>query len=256
MIWRASQRGEGATRSLHPRAERGARTRTRRTRRGMTLMEVMVTMALLVLIFAVLAPGVGNVLGLEQRDAARKLAQTFELLHDEAVLRNRTYRVVFDLAANKWEVEESEEGGLIFSSPELREEWMEKIAERLDDMDEEERAEFDKERKFQKAAGEISASVELPEGLFIKSIYTAQYREPVTLDENAEGENANRVGVHLFSSGYAEFAVIQLAERDNEDAGYTIQLDPLSGKVRLHSELLEYDDLLDFIPDEPPTLRN
>lgn len=100
----------------------------------------------------------------------------------------------------------------------------------------------------------------LPPDTFFESVYTPQHEEPVrpprVRQEPDPDEPPNVVAVHLFANGYVEFAVIRLVEGDDprEDEGFSIVVDPLSGRVRTLPELVDHEDLLDFLPKEGPRL--
>ncbi|MFM2161403.1 MAG: hypothetical protein RLZZ383_915, partial [Pseudomonadota bacterium] len=71
----------------------------------MTLIELMVAIAIMLLFFGIMLPSLGGVLLLKQRQAARDLALIYARLHDEAILRNRTFRIAFHLDEGFYEVE-------------------------------------------------------------------------------------------------------------------------------------------------------
>jgi type II secretory pathway pseudopilin PulG len=230
----------------------------------MTLLEVLISIAIMMLMTAVMVPTLSNVLALEQRNAARKLALMYEQLHDEAVLRNRTFRIAFDLDANKYTVESSDSRASIFTDPTARENYEEREKERLEDMEEEDRKDYlDNQAKFQKVGdGEFSKAFELPENTRFKMVYTPQYEEPVEPRDQGrrkrrgEEDEPNIAYSYLFANGFAEYTVIQIVEDDAlyDDEGFTIIVDPLSGKVEFVTELVDHHDRFDFIPDEGPQL--
>ena len=76
----------------------------RRNRGGMSLIEVMVVLALMLALMAILVPSMSAILGLNQRSAAKKLVITYDRLHDEAVLQNNSFRIIYDLDANKYSI--------------------------------------------------------------------------------------------------------------------------------------------------------
>ncbi len=231
----------------------------------MTLMEILVALAIIVGVTAVMIPTISNVLALEQRAAAREIALAFERLHDEAVLRNKSFRVVFDLDRHRWFVEEADPGAMIFASPEARERWEEQFADKVEDMDEAELLELARTRRFQAIAksDRLGGFKELPTDVWFESVYTPQFTEPVRPARDRErlsdadidpDEPTNVASVHLFANGFVEFAVIRIVEGDDVDEGFSITVDPLSGRVRMLPELVDHDDLLDYLPDEGPRL--
>jgi len=231
----------------------------------MTLMEVLVTLAIVLGITVVMVPTVSSVLALEQRAAAKEIALAFERLHDEAVLRNKSYRVVFDLDRHRWFVEEADAGAMIFATPEARETWEEEFEDKVDDMDASEKRTWLGQRRFKPIAkaDRLGGFRELPPNVWFESVYTPQYEEPVRPARDRERlENAdidpdeppNIASVHLFANGFVEHAVIRLVEGDDVDEGFSITVDPMSGRVRLLPELIDHEDMLDFLPEEGPRL--
>jgi type II secretory pathway pseudopilin PulG len=238
------------------------RGRFARARRGMTLLEILVSIAIMMLMTAVLVPTLSGVLALEQRNAARKLALMYEQLHDEAILRNRTFRFVFNVDGGSYRVEASDSAAAIFTDPEARLLYEEREQERLEDMEPEERQLYKEEQAQFKAmqGSEFSKEVKLPENTVFKMVYTPQYEDPVERrdpdDRRSKDEDRNIAYSYLFANGFAEYTVIQLVEKDAEDddEGFTLIVDPLSGRVELHYELMDHHDRFDFIPDDGPSL--
>lgn len=246
----------------------------------MTLIELMLTVAVMVLVGGVVASSMGGLLGLEQRDAARRLALTYERLHDEAVLRNVTFRVAFDLDANTWAVEVGDASAMIFSTPEAREAWEEAQAEREAEMSDQQlklasdrqasaalrgAAQQDVQRAqatFTQVKGDLAKKMTLPGDTRFKSVFTPQYEEPVTPsrdggrrrgNDDGEGSSAKAYS-YIFADGTSERTLIQIIEGEDDDEGLTIVVDPLTGRAKIHFELMDQHDLFGFIPDEGPRL--
>lgn len=232
----------------------------RRDRRGMTLLEVMVSVAIMLLFAGVLVASLDGVLLLEQRGAARRLALIYEQLHDEAVLRNKTFRVSFDVEEGSYEIEVGDANALIFTNPEDREEAEENERDKLADMSPEERKAYMERQGFATYSGDsFSGKIKLPGNTRFKSVYTPQYEEPVTPRERGERRDEDmprRAFSYIFANGFAEYTVIQIvdAEAEDDEDGFTITVDPLSGRVEFHSELVDHHDAFDYVPDEGPRL--
>lgn len=231
----------------------------------MTLIEVLVVLAIVVGVSVVMVPTMSNILALEQRQAARKIALAFERLHDEAVLRNKTFRIVFDLDRHRWFVEEGDPSAMIFATPEAREEWEKEFEKKVDKMSPEDQQTWMANRKFASLpqSDRLGGFQELPEGVWFDMVYTPQFKEPVRPKRRGERINEadidprdppNIAAVHLFANGFVEFAIIRLVEGDRVDEGYSITVDPLSGRVQLVPELVDHRRFLDFLPKEGPRL--
>src|SRR5688572_6156778 len=123
----------------------------------------MVVIALLLVLFAVLVPTVRGIFGLEHRKAALRLTMLFQQLHDEAILRNVTFRVAFNLDANSFNVEVGEGSAVIFADPDAKARFEEDLERRLKLMDERELAEYrSNQQPFEKLGAQFQTEFELP----------------------------------------------------------------------------------------------
>lgn len=229
----------------------------RRYRQGISLMEVLVVISILLALMVVAAPAIGSILKLEQRRSAKRVAMLYERLHDEAVLRNHTFRIQFNLASNEYKVEVGEARAVIYSTPEQRDRYEEETTRKLALMDEEERRQHEASRKpFERLNAHFKSEFKLPKGLEIGGIYTPQYGKMMTLDELPDDpeDGPPVVESYVFASGFTEHTVIWLTEEGEPDEGWTIVVEPLSGRVHLHGELVDWEDTIDEIPDEGPSL--
>lgn len=243
-----------------------------RARRGMTLVEVLVSIAIMLLVTAVMVPSLSAYMMLEQRAAARKITLLYELLHDEAVLRNETYRIVYDLDAGKWHVEKaSSAAAVIYDSPEAREEHEERMRAELEDMDADQRQAWKEEfANFQKVTGgeAWAQTFQLPENTRFGSVYTPQYGEPVTpsgerpkgrkrRSSRSRDEDAGPPVVfsYIFPNGFVEHTVVQLVDKEDPESGFTISVDPMSGRVRMVAELEGHEDAFRWVPEDGPELQ-
>lgn len=231
------------------------------SRRGISLMEVMVVIAIMLVLIAVMVPATRSVLQLQQRSAGRKLAVTYERLHDEAVMRNRTFRIVYYLDEDRYVVEAGEAGALIAASPEERDAYMLEVAEKLKYMDEEQKREWyhSKAQPFESLGADGRMEVELPSGVKLGGVYTPQYGRVVRPGEeleNAGEDETLKVMSYVMNSGFTEHTLVWLVDAGDPEDGWTIEVEPLSGVVHLHGELLDIHDVRNEIPEEGPTLPN
>ncbi len=235
----------------------------RSARRGLSLIEVMVTIAILLALVAVLAPATRSIFALDQRAAARKLAVLYERLHDEAVMRNRSFRVAFHLEQGKYVVQAGEAGALIAASPEDRERFEEELRDKVRHMDDDERRAFMRSRQqpFESMGKDGQMEFELPWSVKFGGVYTPQYGRLVRPGDDTGGgssddEEAPPVFSYVMNSGVMEHTLIQLVSADNPDQGWTIEVEPLSGVVKMHGELLEGFDIREDVPEDGPSLPN
>ena len=218
----------------------------------MSLVEVMVVIAILVGIAGVVIPTVATYTQLEQRRTAKELALAYEMMHDEAVLRNVTFRVGYHLDENYYEVEVGRPETLIFAKAEEREAYEENLNRKMRMLTERERAEQEAPSAFQAVQESFGGRHDLPSGTHFGGIYTPQYGKMV---EPSDDKKAPKVVYsYIFASGFSEHTVVQLVDVDNPGEGYTVEVEPLSGDVRMQAKLVDFDKSFAWIPDEGPEL--
>lgn len=232
-------------------------------RRGVTLIEVMVVLALMLVIVAIGVPSLRAVLDVDQRNAARQLAQTWSMLQTEAMLRNVTFRVAFNLDRATYKIEVGDPNALVFSSPEAREQW-EKEREaklRMFSKKEIEEGKGPEDKADTRFSGldmsGFDQEVQLPSNTFIAWAWTPQYEDAVQPSPEMpdEAEEERVVYAHVFANGSCEYTVLRLASRDDPEDGYTIEVEPLSGKVSIDAEMREIGQALSWLPDEAPSIE-
>ena len=230
------------------------------SRRGLSLIEILVVLAIGLLLIAVMIPTTRSMLALDERAAARKVALLYQRLHDEAIMRNRTFRIAYYLDEGRYVVEPGEPGALIAATPEEREIFEEETRRKLALMDEEQKkAWFQSNRQpFESLAREGMFEVELPHSVVFAGFYTAQYGpdliRPGQRLPGADKDDPLKLFSFVMSNGFTEHTMIQLASRNDPTDGYTIEVEPLSGVVQLHGELVAPDEAFTFVPTEPPAL--
>lgn len=226
-----------------------------RARAGFTLLEVMVVIAILVALVAVVGATLSNVLALEQRRMARDLALTYERLHDEAILRNVTFRVSYHLDGGYYEVEVGDPDTLIFDDPDARSQAEEDQREKMERYSDEEKAAAQREEvRFETVTTFQKRRVELPSGTVFGGVYTPQYEDMVRPSGSEDPDEQVVVYSYLFPSGFAEPSVVQIVEADDPEEGFTVVVEPLSGRVRLLPEIVDQHDAFEDSPPTPPRL--
>lgn len=237
---------------------------TRRARRGISLMEVMVVMAMMLLLLAVLAPATRTLFQLQQREGAKKLAAMYERLHDEAIMRNYSFRITYYLDDGKYEITPGQPGALISAGPQQRAEYAEEVKSKMRFMTEEERLAYKRSSDQPFDALEVAGAmtIELPSGVAFGGVYTPQYGRMVkpgeTLEENEREVDEDekeplKVYSYILNSGFSEHTLVWLVDANDPEDGWTVEVEPLSGAVKLHGELLDPADF-DWIPTEGPSL--
>jgi prepilin-type N-terminal cleavage/methylation domain-containing protein len=232
-----------------------------RTRSGMTLIEIMVVIAIIAVVTAIALPSMNAVFDLEQRGAARDLAMTYKFLLNEASMRNVTFRIAYNLDDNTYQVEVGDANTLIFSSPEKLEAYQqeqEKKMHLLDKAGAEEAAAATENRFAGLTMEGFESKVELPGNSAWGFMYTPQYGEPqipVPVDDRKEDAPPNIVYSYVFGNGEAEYTVVRIVSRDDPEDGYSIEVEPVSGVVRVDSDLIDIGKALSWLPTEGPSFQ-
>ena len=240
-------------------------------RRGMTLIEIMVVIAVLALVMAVGIPSMAGLLDLQRRGAAKELAQTMGALVDEAALRNVTFRMAFDLDANTWKVEVGDPGTLVFSSPEERQDYERDLHDKMSrytqrEIDEglaEDELGADPTNGQFEGLMDASFTTEkaLPSDSRFDFVYTPQYAPDGARSEldpgdepPEEAEERTIAYTYIFPDGSAEHTVIRIVDINDPEDGYTIAIEPLTGRVSLTTEVVEPGQSLSWLPVEGPQI--
>lgn len=225
----------------------------RRAQGGFSLLEVMVVIAILLAIVAVSVPALNAVLQLEQRRCARDLALTYERLNDEAVLRNVTFRVAFHIDAGYYEVEVGDADTLIYDDPDARAAEEERVRDLLAGFDEEERAEYSAgQSRFETITTFHKRRIDLPNGTLFGGVYTPQYGEMVKPTYTEDTEDQVVVYSYIFPNGFSEPTIVQIVEAKHPEEGFTVVVEPLTGRVQLLPTLVDEYELLHDIPTTAP----
>ncbi|MFT4979399.1 MAG: prepilin-type N-terminal cleavage/methylation domain-containing protein, partial [Myxococcota bacterium] len=232
---------------------------------GLTLIEIMVVIAIIGIVVAVGAPALSGILALEQQRAISELAQTYIWLRDEASLRNVTFRVAYNLDQNTWKVEAGDPNTLVFSTPEEREANDREVQDRMDRYTERELEEGAEDLRGISTRFDglddpaFTTEQKLPRGIHFAFVYTPQYGEGgMTASEDPPDtpEEEAIAYTYIFPDGTAEHIVIRIVDDDDENYGYTLEIEPLTGAVRLtEDEIMDPSDSFSWIPDRGPSLR-
>ena len=162
--------------------------------RAFTLLEIMVVIAILAVVMMVSIPAVSNALALQQTGFTNELAQTYRFLHDEAAMRNVTFRIAFDLDKQTYTIEAGDPNTLIFTNPEDLQDYEEDLADKMDQYTERELEEADAEdaelqrlmeKRFSGLEDDaLNTTVEVPRGSVLAWVYTPQYGEAVEMERD------------------------------------------------------------------------
>jgi type II secretory pathway pseudopilin PulG len=228
----------------------------------MTLVEIMVAMAIVAVITAIALPSISSVFDLEQRSVARELALTYRYLENEAILRNVTFRVVYNLDGRSWKIEVGDAGATTFGDPESREKYEEAQRDRLKLFTTKEiaagDADADAHNRFSKlTAPGFETEVNLPSSCAFSYVYTPAYSEPVVPSAETPGpdQEARVAYSYVFPNGAAEYTMLRIVDIADPEDGYTLEVEPLSGVVNVTEENVEIGSSLSWLPDGAPEMR-
>ena len=251
-----------------PHRPRALVARRRRARRGISLVELMIVVAILIGLTLVVVPVGSSLLRLEQRQAAARLGTIYDRLQNEAMLRNMTFRIAFHLEDRYYEVEGSTDPALLFVSPEQRVETEAKLAEALerrpsrfaDDADPfavDEDGLALQQAQFTAVQDKFLKRFDLPGGVRFGGVYTPGYGFVTPSREAPEAmkdEDKQVVFAYILPSGVAEHAVVQMVYESNPERGFTVEIEPMTGRVHVDAVVRDWDDRFSFVPTRGPDL--
>ena len=191
----------------------------RQRRSAFTLIEMLLVIGLMAFIFAIMIPGVNVSIRVAIQNSGRELASTIRAAYDEAVLKGRVFRVVFDLEKQQYWVEQGPQS-LSLQTDEQKDESLH--PKRTED-----------ERKARKRpvfglARDVTRDKRsLPAGVKFADVTTPQTKGPAT---------AGMAVAHIFPHGFMEKLIIHL--KDTSDHTMTLIADPVSGKTRVINGLV------------------
>lgn len=234
------------------------------SRAGISLIEVMVVLAIMAVVLGIGIPSLAAIFDLQQRSAARELAMTYSFLINEAAMRNVTFRIAYNLDAHSYQIEVGDPDTLVFSDPETRAQWeaeREEEMQRFNPSEGEEGEEAEEEDALNRFSGltmpGFQSKVELPSNSMFSFVYTPQYDGPQTPSEDPPeaAEDQKVVYSYVFANGVSEHTVVRIVSVDDPEDGYTLEVEPLSGRVSMESELTDIGESMAWIPTEAPAYR-
>jgi prepilin-type N-terminal cleavage/methylation domain-containing protein len=232
----------------------------------MTLIEILVTIAIMAVIAAIGIPALGGILDLQQRAAAKELAQTYTWLQDEAALRNVVFRMSFNLDRSTWQVEVGDPNTLVFGTPEERQDFDDDISSAMTRFTQREIEEGqadeikNKTGRFEGLTDlAFTTTKSLPNDTRFLYVYTPQYdNEGLRPHKGGPPDEADEERIaysYVFPDGTSEHTVIRIVNLDDSEAGWTVEVMPMAGAIKLGPDLIDPSESLAWIPENAPEIN-
>ncbi len=193
--------------------------------RGLSLIEIMIVVAMIggmmVLGTTMLFPGNDQ----KVQEQAVKLAGTIKFLYDEAAVKNKYYRIVFNLDDRTYMIESSSDPVMVALEDEEKIKKPSASGETLPSAD----GSPPPEAGFSPEEGLLIKPVKLPAGVRFKDILVMHEKTP---------RQSGTVQAYFFPNGYVEPMVINFAD-DDEEVFYSLEINPLTGRAKIRSEYFE-----------------
>jgi len=197
--------------------------------RGFTLIELGITIGILALVAMIVVPSVEAAFGVKTREEAAALAGAIRAMYGESVLSGKTCRLVFDLENGAY-WPECAEGRLAVAGKEesLRGARVEDD-EKFNGTEEQEAAyqEVEAKRAFAAFESGLAPKRQLPEPVFLDSVWTQHQSEPYT---------AGTAFLYFWPNGQTERAYLYVSD---EDDTFTLIVNPMTGRTKVVPERVE-----------------
>jgi len=225
----------------------GQRAPGRRQPRGFTLIELMVVLAVVAGLTALAGMGISSLSNSNLHAETLRLSGALRLVYGRAAINGLRYQVVFDLDAESFRVECSNENfAVVADTDEAREQAEEaerRAQERRSRFDDEEADPFglgDSSPQIDDCSEELIPNTTLRHGIKVARIVTSHHDEPV---------DSGSATVGFFPNGTTERTMIWLSDA-NERAFMTMTIDPMTGRVIVRGGDVEIpDDFFDVEED-------
>lgn len=193
---------------------------------GMSLIEIMITMAIIGSMMALAATLLFPGNEAKMRDEAVRLAGVIKFVYNEAAIKNRYFRLTFDLDGGSYAVESTTEPFHIA----LPSETVSKLAPTAPAATAENPEASPGAAAFTQEVGQYLVEPHsLPAGVKFKDVFVLH---------DKERQSQGKVSSHFFPNGWAEKLIINLTDEDEANF-YSIEVNPLTGKCKIRSEYYE-----------------
>lgn len=212
----------------------------RNNQSGFSIFEILVALGIAAATIAVGAAYLGNKPVRQLREESARLIRIIRHAYFQASAQSQYYRLVFDLDDNKYHVEFSDTPFYIIregdEKEELRKKNEEKARESESALDESADAPATViEAKFSESEDDMLEVVQFAKHIDLKDIYVLHQKEKMEED---------KAYLYFFPRGRSEFAVIHLADEDEENF-MTLIVNPLNGAVEVRDGYVEHEEILE-----------
>lgn len=216
-----------------PPSPRSLRPASRVAERGFTLIEVGVVIGLVALLVGVVLPGLNSITGVTARASVTKLVSNIRAARDKALVIGGTCRVAMDLEGNTYSVECTDQPvAALGAITEDDEDAKVLTAEQLEDLDPEERYEYEIKQKTRFNGQVILDAVPFEGGLTFHEVDVQHADEP---------QKKGVAYLYFFASGLGERANIQLSRGTDDE--WSVLVSPLSNRIQVVAKHVKLRDL-------------
>jgi prepilin-type N-terminal cleavage/methylation domain len=191
------------------------------SQRGMSLIEIMITMAIIGAMMALAASFLFPGNEAKMREETVRLAGVVKFVYNEAAIKNRYYRLTFDLDAGSYSVESSTDPFRITI--------LEEGAKPPPAAPENPEASPTGATFTQETDQFLVQPHSLPAGVKFKDVFVLH---------DKDRQSAGKVFAYFFPNGWAEKMVVNFTDED-EESFYSVEVNPLTGKSKIRSEYYE-----------------
>jgi type II secretory pathway pseudopilin PulG len=206
-----------------------------------------IALVILSLLMAVAIPGLSALSGVQLKESTGLIAGLIRDTYARAALAGRSYRLVLDMEAGAYWVEEAEVTARLFSKKlegdrdgkaklEPLDERLEGIEADTDNEEERTKLQLLSPPPFKPVDGEDGKPHPLPSDVRFFQIWNEH------LDDWVKG---GQVALYFFPGGYTEEALIALTDDDTGDRTLTIWVGALTGEVTIEQEMPRVPELVE-----------
>lgn len=206
------------------------RIKRRSSESGLTLIEILVSLTIVGVAVGVAAMGLRSAFDVNLKKSASRLSSTLRYLSNKAVIDQVYLRMVYDLDAGSYRVEQANDPFVISPEKEKAEITEEGGTQEVGEKKvKEKQKEGEKASAFAQAESSLLKPTKLPSGVAFKDVSVSY------LSQKAVGGAAS---TYFFPDGYATPTIINLRNKE-DDIHFSIEVLALSGRVTVKDEYKE-----------------